>query len=264
MTTRTSIRLLLAQTAALAAALIWVATATAGDTYFDRGKVEGLAVDGKPFSHASFQNLHAEFDECGALPNEASCTWSVEVVVHHSSPCAGEETAVPWSSGEIAGNGSVDSGPQAIDLSACPGAGLTLTQWFKKTYGPWEGPGDPPLYYQTGAGQTIGLLTESVAELEEQIIRNSPAAQPEPMPDLRLSVSPDCRRLTLGPTSFVFKFKRIGCRTATNIAARVRWGNEANGYRCTRRSGGGARCWRIGQLDKYVEWHRPRGANAKN
>lgn len=74
----------------------------------------------------------------------------------------------------------------------------------------------------------------------------------------RFAVGSKCRSLTIGETRFVFRFKRIGCRVATAIAAATRWGGTPHGYRCKRRSGGGARCVRIGQPKKFVEWHRPR------
>ena len=81
----------------------------------------------------------------------------------------------------------------------------------------------------------------------------------DPMPQPpRFAVSSDCRSLTIGETRFAFRFKRIGCRVATDIASASRWGGTPNGYRCARRSGGGARCVRVGHPEKFVEWHRPR------
>jgi hypothetical protein len=231
------------------------ASAASADHAFNRGQVEGLAVEGSPFVKASFQNLHAEFDECGKLPNEESCTWSVEVVVHYAAECGGEKSTVLWSSGPITGNGSIDSGPQSIDLQGCAGGGLALTQSFSKTYGPWEGPGDPPPYYQTGAEQTIGLLLPgTLREAEERIVSESPAAVPSPMPEPpRFAVDPGCRTATIGPTRLAFRFKGMGCWKASQIAAAARRGGNPNGFRCKRRANGGFKCTRNGQPKKYVD-----------
>lgn len=231
------------------------------------GTIAGLTRDAQPFTEAGWENLHYEFTRCGAQPNEETCTWSIDVVASydHSAPGCPTETpqsTVLWSSGHRSGNGSVDSGPQSFLLTDCPGAGLAVQYRFDKTYGPWQGPGDPPILRITGGGGTMPLLPPgALEEAELRIIRESPAAQPPPMPQpLRVAVSSNCRSLTIGETRYAFRFKRIGCWKAQNIVARVRFDDTPNGYRCTRRSGGGAKCVRIGEPKKFVEWHLPRGA----
>ena len=250
----------------LALALTLASAAAASASYsFSRGEVAGLAIDGKPFANASVQNVHGEFDECGTRPDEESCSWSVEVIVRYATACDGKSSTVLWSSGPITGNGSVDSGPQSIALGDCRGSGLSFSQSYTKTYGPWQGPGDPPLVRGSGLTQTVDLLLPgTLREAEEQIIRESPPAQPAPMPQAqpRFAVASNCRTASSGPTRFTFRFKRLGCWKASRVAGVAWTGNEPNGFQCKRRANGGFKCTREGQAKKYVELgSAPRRAN---
>jgi hypothetical protein len=237
--------------------------ALAAPAQADNPAVAGLFVD-PGFSQAGFQNLHYEFEQCGSA-HELTCTWEVRAIVE----TAGDKECDPsapattvWSSGEQSGNGSVDSGPQSFGLLGCKGQYLVLSYEFDKTFGNWGDDPVPPLLI-TG-GRSAYLLAhlgyEPLAETEQMVIDESPAAKPAAMPEppTRLAVSPGCRTATLGSTRFAFKFKRIGCWKASLIAAAAQRSGTAAGYRCQRRLDGGGRCVRVGQPRKFVEWHLPR------
>ena len=252
--------------AALAACLVTPATAAATPTgaEFPGGSLTGLVVN-EGYTQGSFQNLAFRFDDCGTKPAEATCTWEVQVTLS-SDPATrcnpgSPEKQLVWSSGTRSGNGSVESGPVSFPLEGCRGQVLSGFVTTAKTFDAEEG-GGPWIVVGSGGSYSlfaIGIGAESVKEAEERIIAASPPARPTPpeMPP-RLTVSTDCRSLTIGGTRYAFVLRRIGCRKAANIARIAYWGSRPSGSRCADKQGGGKRCSRQGNPKKYLEWHLPR------
>ncbi len=272
MSTRPLNRLAGATLATIATALALAAPAFAHGpetVNFSGGSLEGLWEDGAR-TQMGFENLHFEFDECGKLPNELICTWSIEITLHSGSkegcPAVAASTTVIWTSDDQSGDGSVDSGVRTIPLPPCQSNSVAVSHSYRKTYGPWEGD-EPAPYLDSGGGWSFHLLPlGSRAQMEQNIINASPPAHvgPMPVPPPALRPSPDCRSLLAGTTRFVLVRKGIGCHKAARIASSTRFGDTTpNGYRCMLKPAGGGRCVREGNPAKFLEWHRPRKGPGK-
>lgn len=220
------------------------------------------------FTAASIHKLSFAFDECGTDPNEESCTWKVEAVLK-SDPArrcvpSTPESAVIWESAAQSGNGKVESGLHFFPLEGCRGQTLLVYHEYMKRYRAGEGEPPPPIV-SGGLRVQIASVTfgyHPAREAEEAVIRGNPAATiaPHPVPaPSPLRFARGCRSLTIGAARYAFVFKRLGCRTAKNLA-RMFYISRADpsGYRCLRRPGGRVRCWREGRPTKYVEWRPPR------
>jgi hypothetical protein len=115
----------------------------------------------------------------------------------------------------------------------------------------------------SGGASIWGLFTfgyHPIEEAERRIIEASPPATiPSPPAPSLLTVGADCRSLTIGSTSYVFSFRRIGCHKATDLAKmRHLSGGAPGGYRCRNvAANGGVICWRIGHRDKRLECRLP-------
>ena len=212
------------------------------------------------FTEARIESVSVSFDGCETSPGEAGCTWEAIVTLHSGDNRCNSATPaeqVVWDSGLQTGNGSVSDGPVTFALEGCRGQSLSMRLEHDKTYeggGPIAGSGGASIW---------GLFTfgyHPIEEAERRIIEASPPAAipPPPTPSL-LTVAEDCRSLTIGSTTYVFSFQRIGCRKATNLAKmRHLSGRAPSGYRCRNvATNGGVVCWRIGHRDKRLEWRLP-------
>jgi hypothetical protein len=251
--------------AALALALAGPAQASGPDDFASDGfGIEGLVVD-SGFTQASFQNLHYEFEECGS-PHEVTCTWEVRATLE-TAPDKDCDPDAPgaqvWSSGEQAGNGSIDSGPLSFGLLGCKGQVLVISYEFHKTYD-WGGDPAPPLII-TGGGGTLTFVHLGyypLAEAEQMVLNANPhpgfVAMPTP-PSSVPRVSPDCRSLFSGERRYGLKFKRIGCWKVARLVARSWPGASPAGFRCAFKHGGAAaRCVSTSDPRKFYAWHPPR------
>ncbi|MDQ2629665.1 MAG: hypothetical protein M3Y75_01630 [Actinomycetota bacterium] len=248
--------------AAMAALLLTPTPASAEETYeasYDRGEVL-IAVDDQ-FTTATIQKLVHTFDGCDTEPDESNCTWEVKGVLS-SDPAtrcnpSTPESQVVFSSGPQTGNGTYSAPPQSFPLEGCRGQVIVFWERVEKTFEP------PPSGIFIGGGSSSFLSFQfgfdPVKEAEEAILHanTAPTLQPPPVPPA-LSISANCRALTIGSTRYVFAFRQMGCRKAGNLA-RMRHlsGTAPSGYACSRRSGG-IRCWRQGKPSRYVQWTLPR------
>jgi len=241
--------------------LLPAANAAAADVYeagWNGGHLTATA--NADFTEATIESVSVSFDDCGTSTGETSCTWEAIVTLHSGdsrcNPATPEEQVV-WDSGLQTGNGSVSDGPKTFALEGCRGQSLRMRLEHDKTYeggGPVAGSGGASIW---------GLFTfgyHPIEEAERRIIEASPPATipPPPAPSL-LTVAADCRSLTIGSTSYVFSFRRIGCHKATNLAKMRHLSVAApGGYRCRNvGANGGVVCWRIGHRDKRLEWRLP-------
>jgi len=245
----------------LALLLFAPATAMAVDTYessWNGGHLTATA--NADLTEATIESVSVSFDECGTDPKETSCAWEAIATLHSNpeSRCnpATPEDQVVWESGLQPENGTVEDGPVSFPLEGCRGQTLVFEVAGEKTYS--EGP-----ISWARNGTVWGLFTFGYhprEEAEARIIANSPPASPAPPPmPTALAVSADCRSLTIGNMSYVFAFRQIGCRKASNLAAmRNLSGGAPTGYHCRNgKANGGVLCWRIGHPEKYLEWRLP-------
>jgi hypothetical protein len=243
------------------ALLLAPTSATAADTYeaaWNGGHLTATA--NADFTDATIESVSVSFDECGTSTGETGCTWEAKVTLHSgNNPCdpSTPKEEVVWDSGLQSGNGSVSDGSKTFALEGCRGQSLSMRLEHDKTYGS----GGPIV--GSGGASIWGLFTfgyHPLQEEEQRIIDASPPAilSPPPTPSL-LTVAEDCRSLTIGGTSYVFSFRRIGCRKATNLAKmRHVSGRAPSGYRCRNvAANGGVICWRTGHRDKRLEWRLP-------
>jgi hypothetical protein len=270
-TPKVGLRIALASAAAL---LLAVPAANAEDTYsaaWNGGELLVTADD--DFTEATIQRLTATGEDCETNPEETSCTWELTATLH-SDPATRCDPSTPdsqvaWTSGPQSGNGTIEVGPEAFALEGCPGQTLTLTYRFERTYEALPGT-EPPLLRITGGGGTWPVLTfgrHPGEEAEAAIVAASPPAEPRPFePNFtprRLRIAADRDALTIGTTRYVFLFRQMGCRKATDLAqAAYRGGGPPEGYRCAARPGEGRRCWRQGRPARFLEWHLPRRPGA--
>lgn len=180
-----------------------------------------------------------------------------------ASAAATDTYEASWDSGLQSGNGTVSAGPRSFPLEGCRGQSLSMHLEFHKTYDETAGP-----FRITGGGETWSLLTfgyQPVEEIEQRIIDASPPAviPPPPTPSI-LTVAADCRSLTIGNVSYAFSFRRISCRTATDLAKmRHISGKAPGGYHCRNvQVNDGVLCWRADHPEKYLEWRLPRTRSA--
>ena len=246
--------------------LLAPSAASAADTHeasYEGGEVL-ITVDDH-FTEATIQKLVHTFNGCGTRPDESSCTWEVEAELRSdpATQCAPAtpESQIVFSSGPQTGNGTYTATPQSFPLEGCRGQVLVFWERVEKTYEP--PPDGPPPWVVIGGGSvsflTFKLGFHPLQEAEEAARRaNSFAVPPGPPIPPALSISANCKALTIGSTRYAFSFQRMGCHKASNLA-RMRHisGAAPSGYACSRRSGG-TRCWRQGQPSKYVQWTRPR------
>lgn len=260
---------LLSIAAALAAAILASpASAAAVDTYeasFNGGHLTATA--NEALTEATIESVSVGFDECGTAPGEASCTWEAVATLysHPETRCdpSTPEAQVAWDSGPQSGNGTVDGGPTSFPLEGCRGQTLVFRIEFHKTYE--EGGGGAPWRITGGASEwaMFSFGYHPLEEEERRIIEASPPAQLPPFePNFAppaLSVTADCRSLTLGNVRYAFAFARMGCRKASNLArARQLSGRAPSGYLCRDLPADrGVLCWRKGQPQKYLEWRLP-------
>lgn len=262
---RPILRLLLGTAAAVL--LLTPSPAAAADLYeasYNGGEVL-IAVD-EGFTEATIQKLTFGFDECGTAPDEASCTWEVKGVLD-SDPATRCDPGTPdsqpvFSSGPQEGNGTYSAPLQSFPLEGCRGQTFSLSFSYEKTFGePPEG-FEPPPWRVTGGGGSLTTFRfgfHPVKEAEEAALRaNPPPTLPPPFVPPALSISANCKALTIGTTRYAFSFRQMGCHKASNLA-RMRHlsGAAPSGYACARRSGG-MRCWRRGKPSRYVQWTLPR------
>lgn len=258
-----------------AAMALPVATATAhgpADVSFNGGQISGLWED-EARTRFAFDNLHYEFDQCGTLPHELTCTWSIDFILRtgplDGCPPGEREERVVWSSGERSGNGAVDSGPQGETFPACRSHGLSVAFRHDKTYGPWEEEGPAPAFLPISGGGHFPLLPVGiVAEREREIVDASPPARIEPMrvpPSApRLRVASHCRSLHFDSSRYVFKFRRLGCWKASRLVRRAWTGATPRGYRCAfKQRREVARCTHRRNPKKFFAWQPPRKRKAR-
>jgi hypothetical protein len=246
-----------------------VAIASEGpvDRPFPGGEISQLAIDDGP-AMGSFANLAYEYAGCGTQA-ETACSWQVDVGLAPEAfelcPSTIEPSKTIWASGDQGANGRVESGPEAFALRGTPGQ-LLCVVLHVTTSG--EGGGGWP--YTDGSSTVLAALLMGPGFLspfdaaDRKIINASPPAQPQlpPYPS-NFAVSPSCRTLTIANVSYVFAFRKIGCRKATALATMAHLSHASpSGYLCTSKESGGKRCWRQGHPDKYIEWHIPRGTPA--
>jgi hypothetical protein len=236
------------------------------DRTFPGGALSGLAIDDGP-TEGSFANLTFTYDGCGKQAGETACTWQLDVGLapdgYELCPNELEPASTIWSGGEQTANGSVASGPQAFDLRGTPGQVLCVVL-HRTSSG--ENDGWP---FHSGGSSVLDAVTmgpeliSPFEAIERRIIAASPAATPQPPPrPAQFVVGPDCKTATLGDVSYVFVYRQMGCRKATNLARMAQVSHTAPpGYRCASRAGG-KRCWRQSHPKKYVEWRIPRGRPA--
>jgi hypothetical protein len=247
----------------LALLLAMAATALAADTYeaaWNGGHLTATA--NADFTEATIESVSVSFDGCGTQPDEASCIWEATATLHsHDYRCnpATPEDQVVWDSGSQSGNGTVSDGPISIALEGCRGQSLVFQLESHKTYEE----GTMPPWRVIRSGSIWPLFTfgyHPVEEMEQRIINESPPATLglPPIPDA-LTVSPDCRSLTIGNVTYIFDFRRMGCHKASNLAKMRHISAQApDAYHCRNvRSNGGVLCWRIGHAEKYLEWRLP-------
>jgi ribosome modulation factor len=247
-----------------------VAVASSGPVLrsFPGGEISQLAIDDGPTA-GSFSNLAYEYDGCGAQAGETACAWQVDVGLAGEAaelcPSTVDASRTIWSSGERSANGRVESGPEAFALRGTPGQLLCVVIDVTVS---GEGEGGWP--YRDGSSAVLealvmgpGFLTPFEAAERKIIDANPPAQlQPPPYPS-NFTVSPSCRALTIANMSYVFAFRKIGCRKAANLATMAHLSHTSpSGYLCANKESGGKRCWRQGHPDKYVEWHIPRATPA--
>jgi hypothetical protein len=236
-------------------------SATAADTYgstWDNGHLTATA--NADFTEATIESVSVSFDGCGTDPKAATCAWEALATLHSSpeSRCdpTTPEDQVVWESGPQPDNGTVAAGPISFPLEGCRGQTLVFEVADEMTY-----EAGPISWARHGAIWTMFTFGyHPVEEAEARIINSSPPASPAlpPMPTT-LAVAADCRSLTIGEVSYVFAFRRIGCRKASNLAAmRKVSGSAPTGYHCRNgKANGGVLCWRIGHPEKYLEWRLP-------
>lgn len=256
--------------AALLMLLIVVAPAagSAGpvDRAFPGGTLSGLAINDGP-TEGSFANLAFTYEGCGKQAGETACTWKLDVGLAPDGfelcPNELEPGSTIWTSGEQTANGSVASGPQTFGLRGTPGQVLCIAL-HQTSSGEHEG-----WPFHSGGSAVLDAvvmgpeLISPIEAIERRIIAASTAASPEPPPrPAQFMVSPDCRTATLGDVTYVFVYRQMGCRKATNLARMAHTSRSPpSGYHCARKQGG-RRCWRQGHPKKYVEWRLPRGRPA--
>jgi len=246
--------LFLAALAAAAFAALAAAAAGPVDRPFPGGAISRLAINDGP-TQGSFADVSYRYEGCGAQAGETACTWQVDVGLAPEGfelcPSTLEASRTIWSSGEQTADGTVSSGPKAFALRGSPGQVLCV------------------VISQTASGGSSAVLeairidddlVSPVEAIELKIVRASPPAAPaSPSPPTPFFVDPDCHALTIGTTRFVFLYKQIGCRKATNLATMAHLsGSNPGGYRCSAKTAGGMRCSREGHPRKYVEWRLPR------
>jgi hypothetical protein len=238
------------------------ANATAADVYeagWNGGHLTATA--NAALTEATIERVSVSFDECGTATGETSCTWEATATLHSGdercNPATPEDQIV-WDSGLQVGNGSISDGARTFALEGCRGQSLSMRVEFHKTYDESAGP-----LRITGGTSVWPLFTfgyHPLQEEERRITEASPPATipPPPTPSL-LTVADDCRSLTIDGTTYVFSFRRIGCRKATDLAKmRHVSGRAPSGYRCRNvAANGGVICWRIGHRDKRLEWRLP-------
>jgi hypothetical protein len=234
------------------AAFTTAAAASAGpvDRPFPGGAISQLAINDGP-TQGSFANVSYQYS-CPTPSGETACTWKVDVGLAPEGfelcPSSLEAARTIWSSGERTVDGIVESGFQAFPLRGSPGQVLCVV--LSQTSG------STVLH----AIQLDNDLVTPIEAIELKIIRASSAAAIEPPPaPIPFFVSPNCRSLTIGTTRYAFRYQRIGCHKATNLAKMAHLsGADPSGYRCAEKAAGGQRCSREGHPHKYVEWHLPR------
>lgn len=253
------------------AAFLAPAAAGAAGTYStswgDHGGIEAIFVN-DAFTEAGFHNVHYRYDDCGRTADEESCVWEIKLTLSSpSSRCVASTpaTQVVWDSGPQSGNGQVDSGPVSFALEGCPGQSFGGGFEVKRTFDPSKQTG--PLKI-TAAGEAWNLLALTfgphwLEEAEGRFGTPSPAATPQPLPAKPgMKIAADCRSLTIGPARYLFRFGRLGCRKAGNLALMAYLsGTAPGGYLCTAKGSGGQRCWRRQQPKKFVEWRPPTAAS---
>jgi hypothetical protein len=251
--------------ALLAAVIAGNAVASAGpvDRPFPGGAISQLSINDGP-TQGSFASVDYQYGLCGTQPSETACTWRVDVGLAPEGfelcPSTLEPTRTIWSSGEQIANGQVASGPKAFPLKGSPGEALCVV--LSQTSSGEDG----GVKFKSGSStilQAIRMdddLVTPVEAVELRIRRASPAALVEPVPTpTPFYVSANCRTLTIGTTRYAFRYRRIGCHKAANLAQAAHLsGTEPGGYRCNDKPSGGMRCSRQGHPGKYVEWRPPR------
>lgn len=241
--------------------LLFAGNAAAADVYeagWNGGHLTATA--NADLTEATIESVSVSSQQCGTDPNEATCTWKASATLHSdpASRCnpATPEDQIVWESGPQTENGTVDDGPVSFPLEGCRGQALEFEVVVEKTYGsgpiPWTREGGPWTLF------TFGY--HPVQEEEQRIIdANPPATIPLPPAPSLLTVAPDCRSLTIDGVGYVFSFRRIGCRKASDLAKmRHITGGAPGGYHCRNvAANGGVVCWRVGHRKKRVEWRLP-------
>lgn len=260
--------------ALLALLLLAPTSAAAADTYessWNGGHLIATANAG--FTEATIESVEVNFDECGTVPGEATCTWEAIATLYSGSqdrcnPSTPEDQVV-WDSGEQSGNGTVTDGPKSFPLEGCRGQSLSFRIEFHKTYE--ETPEPSPWRTIGGASEwpmfTFGYHPAEEADRSIPTEYNPPEYepphfQPNFTPTKTFALSADCRTLQLDSTRYVFVFGQMGCYKAGNLArARFLSGRAPRGYACQNDSRGGVRCRRRHKPAKFFEWHVPRSGS---
>lgn len=247
----------------LLALLVGAGSASASEVHeqaFTGGSVVVSANDN--FTEGKLERLSYTFEGCGTEDYETACTWEVtaRLATEPSKRC---DAATPspqtiWTSGEQSGNGTVNAPVQSFALEGCPGQVFTVSYSYMKSF-------DPPkeggiIVTGHGGSATLAFITfgPNWQEVIEAASPPAPTFQPNFTPG-ELRVASDCRSLTIGNVAYVFSFRGIGCRKASNLAKmRHLSGRAPSGYHCRNvQANGGVLCWRIGHPEKRLEWRLP-------